>query len=236
MANFSRDEDLLKREPVLFDTYYPRGQILTQGSDGSISVSGSTVELTATGGDFLNSGVTSGHVVWLGKSSGSTVYWDEAFAIGSVCSSTAVHIEAKAGRSRTCSSVTYRIATYDNQHEMAHFELCQAFNIDDGDLDTDNDEADLYNSRQLREASATRALELIYRGMQDTVDDYFAKKAELYSMEAARTKQSVNLQFDTDADNDPDRTERRGSVRLIVNRSGDAWPAADFPETAEDAS
>ena len=234
MANFSTDEDLLKRESLIFTTIYPTHQVLAEGSNGVMQPSASVVIFSSSTGDLVNAAITSGHVLWLGKSSGTTVYYDQAYAVAKVSTSTTVHLEAKAANCPTCSSVAYRVCTYDPQHENVHFELMQHFGLDDNDLDTENDEADLYNVRQLREASATRVLELIYRGQMQTPEDYCAKQTEFYGMEAARTKMAVNLQMDPNDDSDPDSTRRRGSVDLIVDGRGDAWPVAPFVTKAEE--
>ncbi len=153
MANFSTDEDLLKMEPELFRVHYHHSQEIAYGTDGVIKHSDSAVIFSSATGDFVHGGVASGHVMWLAKSSDSVLYYDAAYPVKSLATSTSVLLEAKATPAvPTASSITYRISTFDPQHEDAHFLLMDMNEIDDDDLNTQNDEADLYNRRQLREA------------------------------------------------------------------------------------
>jgi hypothetical protein len=134
---------------------------------------------------------------------------------------------------QSCGTVTWRVSTFDQQHENMKFELMQHFSIDDSDLDTENDEADLYNRRQLRDVATFGVLESIYFGQAKNVQDGNWAKASGYRMRYESALNRVKLQFDPDDDSDPDRTMRGGAVRLVVGGSGDAWPTKDWTK-AED--
>jgi hypothetical protein len=228
MANFSTDEDLLKYEPRLFTVEQHPSQKLSAGADGVVSHSGGVVKFNSATGAFVNAGMTSGHVVYLFKSSGSTVYFDQALPVAAVKSASGLTLEAKTAACPSATSVTYRVCTFDPQHENMHFELMEHFSLDDGDLDTDNDEADLYNRRQLRDVSTFGVLESVYYGQAKHPDDANWAKASGYRLRYETALNRVKLQLDTDADSNPDVTKRGGSVRLIVGGSGDAWPTQSF--------
>lgn len=228
MANFSTDEDLLKYEPRLFAVENHPSQKLSSGVDGVVAHSGAVVKFNSATGDFIDAGLTSGHVVFLFKSSGSTVYFNQAIPVAAVKSATGLTLEAKTAACPAATGVTFRVSTFDPQHENMHFELMEHFSLDDSDLDTDNDEADLYNRRQLRAVSTFGVLEAIYYGEAKRPEDANWGKASGYRLKYENALSRCKIQLDTDADSDPDVTKRSGSVRLIVGESGDAWPTQSF--------
>ena len=111
MANFSRDEDLLKLEPELFRVHFHPSQLLTEGTDGVIAQSGSAVVFSGSTANLINGGVTSGHVLVLSKTSGGAIVYAEAYAIQSVIDSTTALLEAKPGAMPAASSVSYSMPT-----------------------------------------------------------------------------------------------------------------------------
>jgi len=228
MANFSTDENLLTWEPDLFRNVAPQSQKLTQGSDGVIRHSGTAVILSAATIGLVNAGITSGHVVYLSKDMTNATLYDVCIPVKSVATSTSCLLEAKTTACPTASSVTYRISSFDAQHENAHFTLCQRWGIDDDDLKTDNDEADLYNRRQLRAVSCYDVLTHVFGGQMTSLDDLYAQKSETYAGHYSRALAATKLEWDTDSDSEVDRTSRGGSIDLIVGNSGDAYPTTDY--------
>ncbi len=229
MANFSTDEDLLKMEPELFRVHYHHSQEIAYGTDGVIKHSDSAVIFSSATGDFVHGGVASGHVMWLAKSSDSVLYYDAAYPVKSLATSTSVLLEAKATPAvPTASSITYRISTFDPQHEDAHFLLMDMNEIDDDDLNTQNDEADLYNRRQLREASACKVLETFMMGQSTGEDDLYWQKSTHYYEKFGRALARLKLKWDPDGDSDPDRVDIRASVDLVVDDAGDDYPTGGY--------
>jgi hypothetical protein len=233
MSNFSTDEDLLKYEPRLFVVEQHPSQKLGAGANGAISHSTATVKFNSATGDFVNAGLTSGHVIYLFKSSGTVLYFDQAVPVASVLNATTLTLRAKAVPMQSCSGITWRVSTFDQQHENLKFELMQHYSMDDSDLDTENDEADLYNRRQLRDVATFGALEAVYFGQAKSPDDGNWAKASGYRLKYDAALSRTKLQFDADADSDPDRTMRGGSVKLVVGGQGDKWPTKDWTK-AED--
>ncbi|HUW55619.1 MAG TPA: hypothetical protein VMZ92_03220 [Planctomycetota bacterium] len=233
MANFSTDEDLLKLEPELFRVHFHPSQLLTEGTDGVIRHSGSSVVFSSATADFINGGATSGHVLVLSKTSSNAIVYGEAYPVKSVEASTTALLEAKPGAMPTASSITFSMPTFGPQHEDAHFLLCDSLDIDDNDLNTENDEADLYNRRQLRQASCARVMEIFYMGQSAADDDFYWNKSTFWNGEYGRAMQRLKLKWDADGDSDPERTDIRASVDLVTDESGDAWPTADWTKAKD---
>jgi len=233
VSNFSTDENLLTWEPDLFRDVAPQSQKLTQGDDGVIKHSGSVVILSAPTIGLVDAGVTSGHVVYLSKETSNTVLYDVCLPVRKVLTSLSCTLEAKAPACPTASSITYRISTFDAQHENAHFRLCQAKGIDDEDNMTTNDEADLYNRRQLREASVYWVLGAVFNSQSVSEEDLYAAKADAYNTRYSDAMGSMVLQWDTNDDNTVDRTDQAGSIDLVVGGAGDAYPTTEFDRVDE---
>jgi hypothetical protein len=218
MPNFSNDAQLLKWEPDIFRICRFPHQKLGSGATGATSAA-STAFTDAAGGDFIVAGVTAGHVLWLSK---SNVY-DDYLPIASRTSATALALDAPRGIFTTQSSVAWSIHTFDPQHEEAHFELLERFDIDDANPLV-ADEPDIFDARVLRRASVFRALEMIFRAQSVSESDLLWKKAERYRALYALALEAVKLRLDVDRDGTPDRSKDASSVDLAVEDSGDAWP------------
>ena len=232
MANYATDEDLLKMGGAdFFLRIENRAGELSSGTDGVISGTSNVVVFTSATGDFINAGITSGHVIQLTKDSPA---YDHALAVHSVLTSTSLLLEAKPAACPTATAVTYTLTTYDGQHEMAHFEMGQIYHIDDDDLKTTNDEADLYNRRQLRQAATYWVMKNTYAVQSRTEDDLYWRLTERADADYLGALSRMKLQFDADGDSDPERTVRGGSITLYPNGTGDAYPTTSFPATAED--
>jgi hypothetical protein len=221
MSNFSNDGHLLKWEPDVFRLCRFPQQKLGAGSTGATSA-GSANFTDATNGDFVNAGVDAGHVAYLSKSGA----YDDYFAVKSRLSGTQLELDAPKGIFTTQSGIAWSVYTFDPQHEEAHFELLERFDISDANA-LNADESEIFDARVLRRASAFRVLEMIFRAQATSENDLFWQKAERYRTLYERALAAVRLRFDLNADGEPDETKDAGSVDLRVEESGDAWP----PET-----
>jgi hypothetical protein len=218
MSNFSNDAHLVKWEPDVFRLCRFPQQKLGAGSTGATSA-GSADFTDGTSGDFVNACVGAGHVVWLSKSGA----YDDYFPVKSRKSATQLELDAPKGIFTTQSGITWSIHTFDPQHEEAHFELLERFDIHDANA-LNPDESDIFDARVLRRASVFRVLEMIFRAQATSENDLFWQKAERYRTLYERTLGAVRLRFDLDSDGTPDQTKDAHSVDLRVEESGDAWP------------
>ena len=218
MSNFSSDAHLLKWEPDVFRLCRFEHQKLGAGAAGATSA-GSTMFTDATSGDFIVSGVTAGHVIQLAK----TGVYDDYLPVASRTSATQLVLDAPRGIFSTQSSVAWTIHTFDPQHEEAHFELLERFDVSDAN-DLVADESDIFDARVLRRASVFRVLEMIFRAQSTSEKDLLWQKAERYRVLYDRALEAIKLRLDTDRDGTPDRTKEGASVDLLVEESGDAWP------------
>lgn len=219
MSNFSNDAHLLKWEPDIFRLCRFPHQKLGSGAAGA-TTAGSAALADATGGDFVVAGVDAGHVVYLFKSGA----YDDYLPVASRTSATELALDAPRGIFTNQSSVTWSIHTFDPQHEEAHFELLERFDVDDANA-LNAGEADIFNARVLRRASAFRVLEMIFRAQSTGESDLLWKKAEAYRSLYDRAVEAVTLRLDADRDGAPDRSKDASSVDLAVENAGDSWPA-----------
>jgi len=233
MANFSTDEDVMNLEPELFSVFYSPTDVVGKGTDGVISKSGTAVLFSSATVNFVGMDATSGHVIYLDKESAGVSYYQHPVAVKSVVTSDVVLLEGSEDAFDLASTVTWKVISLAAHHDNAHFALMQKFRLDDDDLDTTNDEADLHNARQLRRASVYYVLEEMYRGQGTDEDTPAWRKADLYWDKYQAALTTTRLQLDPDDDSDPDETRRGGSVKLIVARSGDDWPTQDFTKAQD---
>jgi hypothetical protein len=216
MANFSRDAELLKWEPDVFRLCRFGHQKLGGGSAGATSAHSATFT-DATAGDFVNAGVTQGHVLYLSKSGA----YDDYFGVASRTSATQLVLDAPAGIFTAQSGIAWSVHTFDAQHEEVHFELCERFDLAET---LEHGESDVFDARVLRRASVFRVLEIVFRAQATGEQDLFWKKAERYRALYERALAAVQLRFDTNRDGTPDETANAHSVNLRVEQAGDSWP------------
>jgi hypothetical protein len=218
MSNFSNDAHLLKWEPDVFRVCRFPHQKLASGASGATSAA-STTFTDATSGDFIVAGVTGGHVVYLSKFG----VYDDYLAVASRTSATALVLDAPRGIFSAQSSIAWSIYTFDPQHEEAHFELLERFDVSDAN-DLIADESDIFDARVLRRASVFRVLEMIFRAQSTSEKDLLWQKAERYRTLYDRALEAIKLRLDADRDGSPDKTKEGASIDLLVDESGDAWP------------
>ena len=223
MSNFSNDAHLLKWEPDVFRLCRFPQQKLAAGATGATTAASTTFTDT-TSGDFVSANVTTGHVIHLSKSG----VYDDYVPVLSRANATQLVLDAPRGIFSAQSSVAWSIYTFDPQHEEAHFELLERFDINDENPDN-ADEEDLFDVRVLRRASVFRVLEMIFRAQATSENDLFWQKAVRYRTLYERALAAVRVRFDFNADGRVDETRDARSVELRVEESGDAWPT-DEPE------
>jgi hypothetical protein len=217
MPNFSNDSHLLKWEPDVFRLCRFPQQKLAGGAAG-VTAAGAATLTDATSGDFVNAGVTTGHVIQMSKSG----VYDDYFPVASRTSATALALDAPAKIFSAQTGVTWSIYTFGPQHEEAHYELCERFGIDDADANADH-ESQVFNARALRRASVFRVLEMVFRAQASGPEDLFYRKAERYRQLYEQALEAVKLRFDADGDKSPDKTKDAASVDLRVEEAGDRW-------------
>ena len=215
MAQFSKDVDLLKREPVLFGELALASQRLCQGDDGVLS--GTT--LTSSSAAFDEAQVSVGHVIRLRTDDGEI---DGCYEIVSVDSGTELTVSVVRQTSDDAavappggSGISYRVSTFDPQAEETAYSLLQYFGIDDDDAGSPGIE-DIVNERALRQASVFGVLGAVFAasatGKEDSAGMW--EKSLWYQklFNAARAK--ARLKLDTDNDEAVDEFRSGGSVRL----------------------
>jgi hypothetical protein len=217
MPNFSTDAHLVKWEPDVFRLCRFPHQKLATGAAGATAAGSAT--LTDATGDFVNAGVTAGHVIYLSKA-GS---WDDYLPVASRESATSLTLDAPRGIFTTQSSIAWSVHTFDPQHEEARFELMERFSLDDTNPLAAG-EADVFNARVLRRASVFRVLETIFRAQSAGESDLLWHKADRYRTLYDRAIESITVRLDLDGDGTPDRAKDGGSIDLLVEDAGDAWP------------
>lgn len=142
MVNFSNDADVLKYEPALFGELHLPGQILTEGTDGTLS--GTT--FTADGADFVSAQVSAGGVIYLRSADGVL---DGVYEIVSVNSATQITISViradsddQAVSPPAATDISYRVSTFKPQAGEAGFQLTEYFGIKPGNPASDIDAED----------------------------------------------------------------------------------------------
>jgi hypothetical protein len=186
----------------------------------------------SSSGNFVTAGVTNGCVVYLDKKSAGILYYRVPLPVKVCVNATALTLDVPIPACPKTSGIEFCVTSYADQAENAHFSLCEHFDIDDGDLITDNDETDLYNRRQLRQLSVWSVLSDVWQSQMLEPDDPAWKKWESYVARFGAALKSVKLQFKDDSGT-PVRTVRRGSVDLIIDGEGDKWPTQEFPDRDE---
>ena len=216
MAQFSRDVDLLKWEPVLFKELAPASQTLCSGDDGQVS--GTT--LTSVDAAFDNAGVQAGHVIKLQQDDDDI---DGCYEIVSVDSATQLTVSVirydtddAAIAPPGGSSISYRISTYDPQAEEAAYSLLQYFGIDPDDTESEVQAEGILNERSLRQASVFAVLVAVFGATANGTGDSdgYWQKARHYEKVFYAARAKTRLRIDTDDDNMAEELRTGGVIRL----------------------
>jgi hypothetical protein len=203
MNSFSNDVDILKYEPILFSDLYFAGQVLAIGSGAVISNS----ILTAADGNFINSQIASGMVVYL-QNQDNTI--SSAYEIISVNSATQLALSVLRADSQTNAvpvsdgdDVSYRICTYQAQSKEMLLQLAQQFGLRPAVADGTYSIDDILEPSVLRQVSVYGVLSMIYATLAEKQDDFWKKSSyyrQLYEKAFQRCKVSIDLGNDQIAD------------------------------------
>ncbi len=216
MAKFSSDVDILKYEPILFGELHLSGQVMAQGTGGSIS--GTT--FTASGADFVSAGVVAGGVVYLQSSDGSL---DGGYEIVSVDSATQLSVSVVRAESSDSAvappaggSISYRVCTYNPQANEAGFQLTEYFSIGPGNPASNVDADDILDTNVLRRASVFLVLSSVYAMLASrSKDENLWEKSHYYRKSFEKARQRCRLSIDVGSDGVSDISMLGASVRLI---------------------
>ena len=188
---YATDEDIAVRAPADFPILCPRDQKLAWGADGAISPN-SPWTLTSSTVDFSARGLAPGNVVQLLKPVANFRPPGDALVVASVAPF-AVTLRRKGlatgagqppGSGAVLTGVEFTANTLGPQIERASYDLNRRFGIDD--LVAGRRAADLYDPREIREATVLSVLYRQYVAMSRETgeqQDAFAAKAALLKAE-----------------------------------------------------
>ncbi len=216
MVKFSDDVDILKYEPVLFGELHLPAQVLTTGTNGTLS--GTT--LTANSADFVATQVHTGCVIYLRSLDGTL---DGAYEIVSVDSATQLTVSVvRAGSDDSAvappaaSDISYRISTFDPQAAEAAFKLTEYFGIKPGNPTSDFSADDILDAEVLRRASVFAVISTVYAMFASKAqDENFWSKSLHYQRLFEKARQRCRLSIDVGSDGVADVTSVGGSIRLV---------------------
>ncbi|MBI9015776.1 MAG: hypothetical protein JEZ07_00810 [Phycisphaerae bacterium] len=215
MTGFSKDIDLLKYEPRLFMDLAFESQKLCSSNDGNTA--GTT--FTSPTANFIDSGIKSGHVIFLQT---TDMAINNCFEIVSVNSNTELTISVLRSDSSqvaaavpTATAINWSITTYDPQAHDAAAEILRYFDINEGQDDSFNI-AQIINSNDLISLSVFNMLIYLMASIADTQPDsqMFWDKSSHYRHSFGHLKSKVKLLFDTDNDGQSNHEISGGSIRL----------------------
>lgn len=217
MNTFSSDVDVMKFEPALFGSWFLSSQVLCGGSNGIAA----GTQFTASGVDFTASGVQVGSVIWL-QSDDEAI--KGAFEVVEVVD--AGHLTVSVVRSSgdqaaipvgSASGLTWRIVSYAPQGYEMLWQISQRLGLSPGAPGAAFTVDDIVNPDALRQASVFGVLAMIFNALYEGLDGQtvLEEKAEQYQWRFDKALERVQVQIDTDGDNDADQTIRPGIVCLV---------------------
>jgi len=181
---YATDEDVALRAPADFPILCPRDQKLASGTDGSFSPSDPWTLLSPSV-DFSACGLAPGQVISLTRPTANFKPPGEALVVASVAGG-AVSLRRKGQPARTgqppgtaagLSGIEFAVTTLAPQIERAAYDLDRRYGIDD--LVTGRRVSDMYDPREVREATVLTVLSRQYLAMSRETGDPFAAKAGL---------------------------------------------------------
>lgn len=215
MAEFSKDRDILKYEPVLFGELHLPSQVLSSGSDGVLD----GTSFTSTSADFVSSQMAEGGVIYL---SSSEEFTGGAFEIVSVDSANELSISvlrADAADEAIASPVggsdlAYRVSTFAPQAREVGGQLLEYFGFGrDGEKKIT--EEDILNPSVLRRVSAFAVISSVYSLLAaEGSDEGLWKKSRYYRRRFEKCRERCSLAVDIDGDEVTDVTKSYGVLYL----------------------
>lgn len=216
MVSFSNDTDILKYEPVLFGELYLPGQVLAEGTGGTLS--GTT--FTVSGADFVSAQISVGGVIYLHTADSLL---DGAYEIVSVDSATQLGVsvirsdsEDTAVAPPAATGISYRISTFGPQAGEVGFRLTEHFGIKPGNPTSVYDAENVLDAGVLKRASVFAVISIVYAMLASQVkDDNFWKKSLHYQALFERARERCRLNIDIDSDGVADVTRAGAFVKLV---------------------
>ncbi len=216
MVSFSNDADILKYEPILFTQLYLPGQVLTAGTDGTLT----GAIFTASGADFVSAQVSAGKVIYLKSADGLL---DGAYEIVSVDSATQLGVSVIRTYSDdesiappAATDVSYRISTFGPQTAEAGLRLTEYFGIAPGNPASDYSAEDILDTDVLRASSVFAVISGVYAMLASKgEDENFWKKSLYYQKLFEKARERCRLSIDVGSDGVADVTKAGASVRLV---------------------
>jgi hypothetical protein len=217
MNAFSRDVDLMKFEPNVFGSWFLSSHVLCGGANGIVA----GTQFTASGVDFIASGVRSGGVIWLQSADGVI---KGAFEIVEVLDAGHVAVsvvrtgdEQAAMPIGSASGLTWRIVSYAPQGYEVLWRISQRLGLSPGYAGAAGGVDDIVNPDALRQVSVFGILTMIFQSLYQGLEgqSVLDEKAEHYQWQFDEAIQRVRVKLDTDNDGDAERTFRPDVVCLV---------------------
>ena len=214
---WSTDEDLYVRSLTDYPLLAADSGVLARASDGQIQ-SGDLWTLSSASVDFAGFGVRAGQVVHLTGPTSSFKLPGRCWVVGSVGPSGVTLRRAKAAASvgappvaSALTGITFAVLTMGPQIENASYRINRIFGVDAAV--TGRSPSDMYDARQLEEATSYRALADAYWALsrQENGDDFKAK-ARFYNEQATAAEDRINLIWS--ANNRPQQQTSKFNMRI----------------------
>lgn len=217
MFGFSRDVDLVRFEPGVFNNWVLSSQVVCSGTTGIVS----GTQFATSGADFVASQVAAGHVIWLESTDGAIA---GAFEIVSVEDGTHLTVSVLRADGTMAavpvggaSGLTWRIVSYAVQAYEVLWQMSQRLGLRPGDASAEFDVDDIVNAESLRGASVFGVLAMIFQALYSGLEGQavLQEKAEHYQWLYDEAMGRVFVKVDTDGDGDGDRVVKAGVICLV---------------------
>ena len=218
MNSFSNDVDILRYEPGLFGDLHFAGQVLINGTGGTIE---DTI-FTVPDADFNVAKITAGMVIYLQSTDGIV---DGAYEIVSMDSATQLTIsvlradgQGEAIALQDADDVIYRICTYQPQGSEVFLQLTQHFGLKPGVADGDYSADDVLDVSVLRQVSVYGVLSIIFAtlwGRAKDSEENFHQKSKYYRQLFEKALQRCRISIDAGDDGVADSVRSGASARLL---------------------
>lgn len=205
---YATDENIAVRASGDFLDLVPEWQVLAAGSDGVIS-SGSPWVLSSASGSFVLAGVMPGHIMTL---DGPAFGPDGLLAAVDSCTATTITLRRAGAKASglgqppgIATGIVYSIPTLGPQIEDATYDINHRFGIDD--LIVLRSATQLYDLRELRQATVLTVLYRQYTTMSRTKEGDWAAKRDLAKQELDDLLDRVSLRWKQNPVDPPDTTK-----------------------------
>ncbi len=216
MNTLCKDADLARFEPSLFGDMSIAWQIIAGGENGQVSSS----TFTASGGDFINRGVSEGQVIKLCSISAGLYGFYEIVSVDGAEQLTISVMRARG--SEQCipvgeyESLTYSICSYGPQACEVLYDISRRLSIRPGFGESEYSIDDIADTESLVQAAVYGTLALVYGtlcglgGGEAVAED----KQKHYSRLYEKAMEGCRVWIDTDGDGQGDIELGGGSFRL----------------------